>query len=239
MDTNDPAQEAAPAPVLPTQPPPPTLVPPTLIPPPTPIPPPTEIPASPTPLVPSEFQEKVDYYYDKGYLSSKTGEYIHLDDFSKDWAKINYDFTQDTGHRADDFMVTAHFEWQSATRHPDAAGCGWAFHKQGEDAYKFLLDKDYLWFLSWDYSSQKMIRFGPSSGNAFVGLDSPGEADVALIVNETKAYVLINDNFQASYTLDLDFLTGKGDLAYLVVSGTNSDYGTRCRMTDVVLWVID
>ncbi len=162
-----------------------------------------------------------------------------MDDFSKDWAKINYDYTQETGHIVDDFMVTAHFDWKSAIAHPDPAGCGWAFHKQGEDAYYFFVDKDYLWLISYDYSARNGQRFGVTSGNAFVGKGSPGDAEVTLIVNEKKAYVIIDNNFQASYTLDMDFLTGKGDLAYMVVSGTNSDYGTRCRMTDVSLWVFD
>jgi hypothetical protein len=149
FDTNDTAQESAPVVVVqPTQPPPPTAVPPTPVPPtivPPTVAPPTVIPASPVPLVPPEFQTKVDYYYEKGYLSSTTGEYISLDDFSKDWAKINYDYTQETGHIVDDFMVTAHFDWKSAISHPDASGCGWAFHKHGEDTYYFLVDKDYLW----------------------------------------------------------------------------------------------
>jgi hypothetical protein len=78
-----------------------------------------------------------------------------------------------------------------------------------------------------------------TSGSSFFGGGNPAEADVTLIVNDLKAYVLVDDQYKGSYTLDMDFLTGKGDLAYMVVSGTNSDYGTRCRMTDVVLWSMD
>ena len=224
-----------------TQPPQPTPVPPI---PPSPIPPtvaaPVDVaPEAPSSAVPPEYQEMVDYYYEKAYLSSTEGEYIPLDDFSKDWAMINYDYTEDTGERVDDFMVTAHFEWQSAIQHPDAAGCGWAFHKNGEDTYYFLVDKDYIWFATWDYSSQNFTRFGMTSGSQYVGLGNPADADVALIVNDMKAYVIIDNQYKGTYTLDTDFLTGKGDLAYLVVSGTNAQYGTRCRITDAVLWSMD
>lgn len=242
FNTNDTTPAPAPAVtviVQPTQPPPPTMIPPTPV-------PPTAAPiqltkaqASPAPSVPPEFQEKVDYYYEKAYLPSTKGEYIPLDDFSKDWAMINSDYVEDTGYRVDDFMVTAHFEWQSAIQHSDPAGCGWAFHKSGNDYYVFFVDKEYIWFASWDYSAQNFIRFGMTSGSQYVGLGNPADADVALIVNDMKAYVLIDDTYKGSYTLDTDFLTGKGDLAYEVVSGTNSDYGTRCRMTDVVLWSMD
>lgn len=238
FDTGEQAPAAVTVIVQATQPPPPTPVPPTPIPPTVP-PEPTAIPASPTPLVPPEYQEKVNYYYDKAYLSSKEGEYIPLVDFSKDWAKINYDFTQDTGQRAKDFMVTANFEWQSAIRHPDPAGCGWAFRKNGEDYYLFFVDKEYLWLLSWDYSAQNAIRFGVTKGSAYIGMGNPADADVAFIVNGLRAVVLIDGNFHASYSLDTDFLTGKGDLAYAVVSGTNADYGTRCRITNAVLWLMD
>ncbi len=136
-------------------------------------------------------------------------------------------------------MVTTHFEWQSAIRHPDPAGCGWAFHKNGEDGYYFFVDKEYVWLISWDDSAQQGTRFGTTSGSPHGGMGNPADADVVLIVNELKAYVLVDNNFKGSYTLDSDFLTGKGDLAYTVVSGTNADYGTRCRITEAVLWEIE
>ena len=71
-----------------------------------------------------------------------------------------------------------------------------------------------------------------------VGLGNPGTADVALVVNQKKAYVILNDKLIGSYTLDTDWLTGPGDLEYTVLSGTNKDYGTRCKMTNIDLWVV-
>lgn len=241
FSTNDPAP-AAPAVVTvivqATQPPPPTLVPPTPIPPTVP-PKPTDIPASPVPAVPPEYQETVDYYYEKGYLPSTKGEYIPLDDFSKDWAMINFYYTEETGQFIENFMVTANFEWQSAIRYPDPSGCGWAFHMQGEDEYLFFVDREYVWMMIWDDSRQQPTRIGATTGSPWVGMGNPADAEVVLVVNGTKAYVLVDNHFKGSYTLDTDWLTGKGAFAYAVVSGTNADYGTRCRITDAVLWVID
>jgi hypothetical protein len=83
----------------------------------------------------------------------------------------------------------------------------------------------------------KWQRYGKSSGNDWLGLGNPAEADVALSVSKGKAYVIINDVIASSYTLDTDFLTGEGELNYAVVAGTFKDYGTRCEMTKVDLWI--
>ena len=188
--------------------------------------------------VPADFQKVVERYYSKGYLSSTKGEYHHLDDYSKDWAQINmYDLT-DTGFSPEDFMVSAHFDWQSAIRNPDPSGCGFGFHQQGTDTYLFFVDKDYVWLGPWNGVTHRFTRIGTTSGTGWVGLGNPGTADVALVVNQKKAYVILNDKLIGSYTLDTDWLTGPGDLEYTVLSGTNKDYGTRCKMTNVDLWVV-
>ena len=187
--------------------------------------------------VPADFQKLVERYYKKGYLSSTKGEYHHLDDFSQDWAQINnYDLTE-TGFSPEYFLVAAHFEWQSAIRNPDPSGCGFGFHKQGNDTYLFFVDKETVWLGAWNGVTNRFTRIGTTSGSGWVGLGNPGTADVALIVNQKKAYVLINDELTGSYTLDTDWLTGPGDLAYTILSGTNKDYGTRCNMTKVDLWI--
>ena len=250
LDSNQPVPEVVTVVVVATQPPQqPTPIPPTSIPP-TPIPPtvapqPTaaevvaQEPAPQAPQVPETYQQTVDYYYEKGYLPSTTGEYIPLDDFSKDWAMINYYYTEETGQFVENFMVTAHFDWQSAIRYPDPSGCGWAFHMQGEDEYLFFVDREYVWMMTWDDSRQQPTRIGTTTGSPWVGMGNPADTDVVLVVNGTKAYVLVDDQFKGSYTLDTDWLIGKGAFAYAVVSGTNADYGTRCRITDAALWVID
>ena len=244
VDSNDPAPAVVTVIVQATQPPPPTAVPPTPVPP-TVAPPPTaaevviQEPEPQEPLVPEAYQQTVEYYYQKGYLPSTTGEYIPLEDFSKDWAMINYYYTEETGHFIENFMVTAHFEWQSAIRYPDPSGCGWAFHMQREDEYVFFVDREYIWMLAWDDSRQQPTEIGMTTGSSWVGKGNPADADVVLVVNGTKAYVIVDDYYMGSYTLDTDWLIGKGALAYAVVSGTNADYGTRCRITDAALWVID
>jgi hypothetical protein len=227
---------------LPTNPPPPTLaIPPTSnpVPQPTVGPQPTNGPQPSNSEVPADFQQLVERYYNKGYLSSTKGEYHPLDDFSKDWANINDYDLYETGYYPENFMVTAHFEWQSAIRYPDPSGCGFGFHRQGDDHYLFFVDRETVWVGTWDDSSRRFTRIGPTNGDNWVGLGNPAKADVALIVNQKKAYAVVNNDFRGSYTLDTDWLIGSGELDYTVVSGTNKDYGTRCTMTNVHLWIFE
>jgi hypothetical protein len=204
--------------------------------------PPTEKPAESqpsAPQVPADFEQVVKKYYDKGFLPSTKGEYHKLDDFSKDWAYINDYDLYETGYSPENFMVTAHFEWQSAIRYPDPSGCGFGFHRQGDDHYLFFLDREMSWLGTWDDSKRLFTRMGITSGNDWVGLGNPGKADIVLIVSQKKAYVMVNNNLAGSYELDTDWLIGPGELDYTVVSGTNKDYGTRCTMTKVNLWIFE
>jgi hypothetical protein len=201
-------------------------------------PPPLPVTVSETPAsqVPPDIQKLVDDYSQKGYLPSTEGEYHHLEDFSMDFANASLTYAKrETGYEVKDFMVKAHFKWQSAIANPDPGGCGWAFRKMKNDTYLAFIDRD--WIYLGMMNSNQWTRYGKTSGNAWVGLGNPAEADVALTVSKGKAYVIINDAFASSYTLDTDYLTSSGELDYIVVAGTYKDYGTRCKMTNVDLWI--
>ena len=62
-----------------------------------------------------------------------------------------------------------------------------------------------------------------------------GAADIVLAVEGNWITFLVNGE-NVLHRQD-DALTS-GSLNYTVVSGTNKDYGTHCRMTNVKLWVI-
>jgi hypothetical protein len=66
--------------------------------------------------------------------------------------------------------------------------------------------------------------------------DEPVEADFTLIVKDTQAFVLVDGKLLGTYLLstfrDLD-----GEIGLSVLSGTNKDYGTRCEMTNIHVWI--
>jgi hypothetical protein len=192
--------------------------------------------------VPADFQQVVERYYEQAYLSTTEGEYIHLADYSKDYANKefpNMAVLTDTGQVVDNFMIRAHFAWKSAVQFAEPSGCGFAFRLQRQDYYMFFVDKEFVVLGIWNQSkpdNKKFVQIGTSSGSGMTG--NLAEADVVLIVNQGKAFVLINENFAGTYVLSTDDLISSGGLSYMVVSGTNKDYGTRCKMTNVDLWKI-
>jgi hypothetical protein len=189
-----------------------------------------------TSQVPPEIQKLVEDYSGKGYLPSTQGEYHRLDDFTMSSADRQVTFSKKkTSYDVKDFMVKAHFKWQSAIANPDPGGCGWAFRGSRDSTYFTFVDREWIFFGL--MKEGKWTRYGKTSGNDWVGLGNPAEADVTLTVSKGKAYMLLNDVLASSYTLDTDFLTSAGELDYAVVAGTFKDYGTRCEMTNVDLWI--
>jgi hypothetical protein len=69
-----------------------------------------------------------------------------------------------------------------------------------------------------------------------VKFDYPAEADFTLIVKDSYAYVLVDGENVAEYTLSQS-RSSRGGLGLTVLSGTNKDYGTRCEMTNLHLWL--
>ena len=197
---------------------------------------PPDLQVTQAPQIPPEIQQLVEDYYEKGYLPSTEGEYHHLEDFTMESSDRQVVFEKrDTGYDVKDFMVKAHFKWHSAIANPDPGGCGWSFRGMKDNTYFMFVDRE--WIYLGMFKGSQWNRYGKTSGNAWVGLGNPAEADVTLTVSKGKAYVIINDAFASSYTLSMDNLTGAGELDYAVVAGTFKDYGTRCEMTNVDLWI--
>ena len=197
---------------------------------------PMTVSETPTSQVPPDIQQLVDDYYQKGYLPSTEGEYHRLEDFTMESSDRQIVFAKrDTGYDVKDFMVKAHFKWQSAIANPDPGGCGWSFRGTRDSTYFTFVDRE--WIFMGMFKGNQWNRYGKTSGNDWVGLGNPAEADVTLTVSKGRVYVIINDAFASSYTLSMDSLTGAGELDYAVVAGTYKDYGTRCEMTNVDLWI--
>jgi hypothetical protein len=184
-----------------------------------------------------ELNAEVQNYFDKGYLSTTEGRFRELDDFSYEWAQLHYyrPFLVQDG--VSDFFLSAHFRWDSAFKNSDVSGCGFIFGVQeNEDHYAVFLDRQKVVFLITDNSVGFSRTVSPTRGTGIVKFDYPAESDFTLIVKDAYAYVLVNGEVSAEYTL-AQSRSSKGALGLTVLSGTNKDYGTRCEMTDLRLWM--
>lgn len=176
--------------------------------------------------------------YELGYLSTEEGEFIKYADFSEEWAQLGWYWRWTYEDEPTNFYMSGHLKWSSAYRSADLSGCGFVFAEQENgDHYAVFLDRSKVLFVQTEYYYQPI---GATRGTGRVNFgnpfDQPVEAHLTLIVNDAYAYVLVDGEVVGEYTLSQSkILTGKVGLALL--SGTNKDFGTRCEITDLHLWI--
>ena len=207
----------------------------------TPRPTPTLRPTKTPNLAATERAEALDAevkaYFEKGYLATTDGSFRELDDFSYDWAQLGWYNWLPIQDEVSDFYLSAHFQWDSAFKNSDISGCGFIFGLQpNDDHYAVFLDRQKIFFLITDNRVGFSKPVGPTRGTGIVKFDYPAEADFTLIVKDAYAYVLVDGNVSAEYTL-AQSRSSKGGVGLTVLSGTNKDYGTRCEMTNLHLWL--
>jgi len=184
----------------------------------------------------SDIYVQVEKLYSDGLLDSKEGRYVTLEDFDESWAQINWYQYRDTGYSPSEYVVQAHTWWSSASDRANwnTSGCGFVFGEQDKDNH-------HLVFLGLDgYVYLARILGGKTTVLAqkrYGKLDIPeGQADVMLVVNATHIAYFVNGDQVVSMA---DHVLKEGSLNLTLLSGTNSGYGTRCKMTEIGLWIIE
>ncbi|MBI3160878.1 MAG: hypothetical protein HYZ23_00130 [Chloroflexi bacterium] len=220
-----------PTPIPPTIAPPPTLAPPTQAPPPT-------AESSPVPVNPpadtGKFNELIQTFADKGYINSTEGDIIPIDPFKEEWAQIGWYQWWNLDIDAGNMVFSSHFKWSTSSSTPDISGCGVVFGLQeNDDHYVVFLDKGRIAFMM--KRGSNTYEVGKTRGPGQVNFGNSAEADFALAVKGSSAYVSVNGEV-TEYTLSAD-QTSAGGVGLTVLSGTNSGYGTRCEMTDTYLFI--
>jgi hypothetical protein len=186
---------------------------------------------------------KVKGYQEAGYLDSSNGKLFELEDYFREMAKMNYLDVDFAGYEelVADFAVWGHIKMQSAREVSgyEYSGCGFSFRINPDnfDGYTVHLTDSSILMSYCDSSSNRCGRIGKTTGTGKVDLPNPTEADMEVIVNGNKAYVLVDSEFIGGYTLLTDKLLDPGYLLYSIVSATNADYGTRCEISDAGLWI--
>jgi len=208
---------------------------------PSPTPRPTKTPNLAATQKAEEFNAEAQKYFDLGYISSADGRTQEIDDFAYDWAQLGWYNWLPLGQTASDFYISAHFKWESAYRNADVSGCGILFAIQDNgDHYAVFLDRSKILFLNADTATSYSRPVGLTRGTGRVKFDNPAdspvEADFTVIVNGTYTYILVNGEVIGEYTLAQSKIL-KGDIGLSLLSGTNKDYGTRCEMTDIHVFI--
>lgn len=171
-----------------------------------------------------------------GYLTSTEGSYSLLPDFDQSWAQINWYQWWHTGYSPADFVIVADVEWDSASDRANwwTSGCGFVFREDG-------VSNHYLAYLGLDgyvYFNRNVGGVPAQLGRSYYGrVDTPsGQAQIMLAVEGTSINFFVNGERVHSRT---DQGLATGELALTLLSGINTGFGTRCRMTNIELWELD
>ena len=182
-----------------------------------------------------EYQAEVQSYFDQGFLNTTEGTIKEVDDFFYEWAQLGWYDMDVLSTQASDFFISGHFNWSSAYQNADVSGCGYVFSLQENgDHYAIFLDRAKILFLITSNHSGRIA--GPTRGTGRVKFGNPDEADFTIIVKDSYVYALVNGELTGEYTL-AQSRGYEGHIALTVLSGTNKDYGTRCEMTNIHVWI--
>jgi hypothetical protein len=204
---------------------------------PSPTPRPTKTPNLAATQRTEDLNAELQAYYDKGYVKTTQGTFKELSDYNDFWAQLGWYQWYPLQDSVNNFFLSGHFEWYSATKTADTSGCGFIFGLQeNDDHYAVFLDRSKVYFLMTDHRLGFSRPVGPTRGTGRVKFEYPAEADFTLIVRDDYVYVLVNGEVVGEYTLSQSRST-RGKLGLTILSGTNKAFGTRCKMTNLHLWI--
>ncbi len=181
-------------------------------------------------------QSLVESLAKNGYIKSTAGTYYQIETFDESWARLNWYRWWESGYSPTNFVIHTQTSWWSASRTADwwASGCGFVFHETDAKNHYFIgLALDGV------VSLHKMENgnFTALASNTYIDKNTPdGSAEITLAVDKGKITFFVNGKEILS---DVDDSLAAGDLALSLISGTNKDFGTRCQMTDIELWILD
>jgi len=173
--------------------------------------------------------------YDESAITSTAGQLFEVDDFDESWAQINWYKWWPVGLTPNRFVATAHMKWDTASNVSNwfNTGCGFVFDATDTDNH-FLV---YLGLDGYANIDRWVNGNAKSLARKYFGKVSvpSGEADVILAVEDETITYYVNDSLAAHAH---DKQIHRGPLALTLMSGTNKDYGTRCQISDIHVWIL-
>jgi hypothetical protein len=172
----------------------------------------------------------------KGVISSSDGTYTRLEDYTREWAQINWASTNLYDNIAPtNFVIRANVAWEADSPTPNSfnTGCGIAFHATDSGRYfVFLAGDGNVYFENVDTKTYNAF------GKAYYGKVSArkDEARVMLAVDRDSMTFYVNEQKIINRTHKAH---PTGALGYTLLSGTNHGFGTRCSITNIELWELD
>lgn len=184
-----------------------------------------------------EFAAAVADLAASGKIPSVNGEYYYLDNFSDEWAQLQwYQWIRRSGITMTNFVLRSKIQYESASDTPNwgDSGCGWYFRGKGTNnhltAY-YAMDGNVRII---GYKDGRLLSYGQESvGSSAVR----GDIEFVLYANGKNVGVLIN-GAPALERSDVVVDDIESALFSVTFSGTNKDFGIRCRYSEVEFMVL-
>jgi hypothetical protein len=182
----------------------------------------------------SSFASEINTLFANKIITSKDGQYTRLYDTDESLAKINWfqwHYFDENEHK--NFVIRASADLETASNISNWAdtGCGFVYHTSDNANY-------HTTFLAMDgyvrtYRNIKNIQTALKTGY-YGKLNTPADsAMLMLAVDQQWVTFYVNDQQVVRFQ---DTTLKGGALGYVLHSGTNLDFGTRCKLTSVELW---
>ncbi|NIS79511.1 MAG: hypothetical protein GTO14_04725 [Anaerolineales bacterium] len=183
----------------------------------------------------SSLYAKVRQLAADGHISTTRGTYHRLPPFNESWAQIYWYQWWYTRFSPSDFVIRADAAMDSAAPYADSAsGCALVFREEdSENHYLFIVNMYGGVGLDRVYKGRMSRVGGGSYGSGSVRTE---DLHFLLAVDDEKFTAFVDN--EKVFTLHDTTLTS-GNLALSLLSGTNRDFGTKCRMTNIELWILD
>jgi hypothetical protein len=171
----------------------------------------------------------------QGYISRIEGTYHTIKDFNETWAQIDWCQYWYPGYSPKDFVLRADASMDSAANYADShSGCAIVFREDGaENNYMLGVNMYGYVFLRRVYNGNLSDLGGESYGIQSVRTE---ELQFMLAVEGDMITAFVDGEHVLTRR---DSVLTSGNLALSLFSGTNQDFGAKCQLTNIELWILE
>lgn len=174
----------------------------------------------------------------RGYLPTAEGRYYRPEDYEQTLANKSGLIVRRMGYSAKTFLVRADIQYEVASKSGNwfVTGCGFAYWDNGQDNYYSVFPAMDGLVYSRAYVNGRQYRLD----QFFYGVPTrpAGNYTATLVAGPNGSYLWIGERL-VKRTIVVDKSRTEGALSFLIASGTDQDFGMRCKFSNVELWVVE
>ena len=183
-----------------------------------------------------EMSTNVQRLYDDGIIQTLSGTYHPVPNYEDSWNQVDWYRWTYVEYPAANFVIRAKASWETTSwgAMSQRSGCGFVFRESGPENYYLM----YLGISGRVYFYRMLDGNEKYIGNSvYYPVEAPsGEAEIMLVAVGNRFYLYVNGDYLYDPS---DGYFQEGKLGLTVVTGTAQDFGTRCKMEDIGLWVVE